>query len=367
MPPLADHDSRWQDARWRQTLRRNLLRWFDSHERDLPWRQTSDPYRVWISEIMLQQTQVATVIDYFHRFMERFATVDVLAAADEQEVLRYWEGLGYYRRARQIHAAAKRIVDAHDGTFPTAFDDVLALPGIGRYTAGAILSISQDQRLPIVEANTLRLYSRLVALRNPPTSSVGQRLLWELAESVLPRKGSGRFNQAAMELGSLVCTPRDPSCDDCPLASRCAARELGLQGTIPGKVKKIKYEDRREVAIVVAYRDMYLVRKCQPDERWAGLWDFPRCHVADAAHDPAEVALDHLKRDYGVTLPSAEPLVSLKHGVTKYRITLDVYVAKSRAKPKLKAASDAKLKSIDEIDDLPLSTTGRKILERITK
>ena len=181
-----------------------LLKWFSTAARDLPWRKSRDLYRIWISEIMLQQTQVATVIDFYLRFLKAFPTVQKLAAAEEEQVLRLWEGLGYYRRARQLHAAAKQIVAEHAGEFPQTVEEVRALPGIGRYTAGAILSIGLDLRLPILEANTVRLLSRLAGYRGDPLSAAGQKYLWEMAEQILPPANTGLFNQALMELGSLL-------------------------------------------------------------------------------------------------------------------------------------------------------------------
>ena len=174
------------DAKWKSTLRRKLLKWFDENQRDLPWRKNKTPYRIWVSEIMLQQTQVATVVDYYKRFLKRFPTVKKLAAAQEAEVLKLWEGLGYYRRARQLHAAAKLVVQQHGGKFPTDFDSVLALPGIGRYTAGAILSISQDQQQPILEGNTIRLFARLMEMKSDPRTTSNQKALWEFSQSILP-------------------------------------------------------------------------------------------------------------------------------------------------------------------------------------
>ena len=202
------HDDVWQQAGWRSRVRRSLLAWFARHARDLPWRRQPTPYRVWVSEVMLQQTQVATVLPYYDRFMGSFPTVSDLAAADEQVLLSHWEGLGYYRRARSLHAAAKLIVADHGGEFPLQFDEVLALPGIGRYTAGAILSISDGQKQPILEGNTQRVFSRWIALRGTPTETANNRLLWQVAEKMLPRKDVGSFNQAAMELGALICTPK---------------------------------------------------------------------------------------------------------------------------------------------------------------
>src|SRR5437867_3366223 len=190
------------NAAWRQSLSKKLLVWFKRNARDLPWRRTRDLYAIWISEIMLQQTQVATVVPYFERFLRRFPDVEALAAADEHEVLRLWEGLGYYRRARQLHAAARKIVAEHQAQFPMAIDAVRSLPGIGRYTAGAILSIGLDQRLPILEANTIRVLSRLTAYRGDVSSSAGQRHLWSVAVSILPTSNCGATNQALIDPGS---------------------------------------------------------------------------------------------------------------------------------------------------------------------
>jgi len=267
------------DTRWKRQFRQRLLKWYAKHQRDLPWRKSKNPYRVWLSEIMLQQTQVETVKPYFQRFLKAFPTVKKLAAADEQEVLRLWEGLGYYRRARQLHAAAQQVVSEFGGRFP---DDVAALqllPGIGRYTAGAIASIAFDRRAPILEANTIRLFSRLLAYREDPTKAAGQRLLWHAAEQVLPRKQIAPFNQALMELGSLVCKPANPRCDVCPVATLCATNELGLQKSIPAAGKKVKFTDIAEAAVVVRKNGKVLLRQCAEGERWAGLWDFPRFEI----------------------------------------------------------------------------------------
>src|SRR4051812_5788461 len=214
-------------------LQKRLSSWYSKQARDLPWRRSRDPYRVWISEIMLQQTQVATVRDYFERFVRRFPDIQSLAAADETDVLRLWEGLGYYRRARQLHAAARKVVVDFGGDFPSKLDKLQQLPGIGRYTAGAIASIAFDRRAPILEANTIRLLSRLIAFRGNPHSQAGQRPLWQVAENILPQRRVAEFNQALMELGSLVCTPNEPKCSSCPLSGVCAAFAADLQREIP--------------------------------------------------------------------------------------------------------------------------------------
>jgi A/G-specific adenine glycosylase len=267
------------DSVWMAQFRRRILAWFRRSARDLPWRRTRDAYAIWVSEIMLQQTQVVTVIDYFERFLSAFPSIADLAAADEQEVLRLWEGLGYYRRARQLHAAARVIVAEHQGCFPREVQQIRALPGIGRYTAGAIASIGWDAREPILEANTIRVFSRLLAYRGDPQKNAGQQRLWEFAAGVLPKRDTGLFNQALMELGSEICTPRGPLCDQCPVCALCPTFRLGLQDEIPLPKRKTKYEDRHEAAVVVRRGDRVVLRRCGPAERWAGLWDFPRFPV----------------------------------------------------------------------------------------
>ncbi len=356
-------DETWNDARWRSRVRASLKKWFATHARVLPWRTDPTPYRVWVSEIMLQQTQVATVLPYFDRFMRSFPTIESLAQADEQSLMRHWEGLGYYRRARSLHAAAKRIVDEHGGEFPQTFDEVVALPGIGRYTAGAILSIACDQPLPILEGNTVRVFSRWIALRTPVKETASNKLLWQVAEAMVPRSAPSTFNQAAMELGALICTPTTPQCDRCPVAKHCAAHTLGLEKEIPGKVTKIAYENRREFAFVVvksvkARKKRYLLRPLPEGSRWAGLWDFPR--TFERSLDSVEAAATELTTSIGSTIRTGQRLTTIKHAVTKYRITLNVYAgdfADSDSDP----SPPWQFVSLEEMESLPMSVTGRRI------
>jgi len=358
------------DSKSVSLLRRNLLKWFDANQRDLPWRKRRTPYRIWVSEIMLQQTQVATVVTYYRRFMKRFPTVKKLAAADQSEVLKLWEGLGYYRRARQMHAAAIQVVEEHGGKFPTDFESVLALPGIGRYTAGAILSISLDQKLPILEGNTIRLYARLLEMKSDPRSSANQKVLWEFAESILPSKRPGDFNQALMELGSEICKPKTWRCEACPIQKICPTFIKGLQSAIPAKGKKIVYEDLYEAAILVSKKTggqkKYLVRVCGPDERWTGLWDFPRYKID---HQKTEKEIGN---DLGKTLTTRTGLRAklaivgkpMRHAVTKYRIRLSCFESTSVTGRLKKQVTETRWCSAKELADLPMSITGRKLVDR---
>ncbi len=335
---------------------------------------------------MLQQTQVATVLPYYARFMDSFPTVQELAAADEQVLLSHWEGLGYYRRARSLHAAAKIIVADHGGEFPLRFDEVLALPGIGRYTAGAILSISDGQKQPILEGNTQRVFSRWIALRGTPADTANNRLLWQVAEKMLPRKDAGTFNQAAMELGALVCTPKGPACHECPVSSACCAHQTGLEQEIPGKVTRVTYEDRTEYVMVVqkpakkagrgsrhgsrntakasGQQQQFLVRPLPEGGRWAGLWDFPR--TTQASLGSIAEAATQLSAEVGVNLVPGIRLTTMRHAVTKYRISLQVYQAAlldtcdNPAKP-------WKYVSLTQLAGMPMSVTGRKIVKILSE
>lgn len=342
------------------------MSWFGRSARDLPWRRTRDPYRIWISEIMLQQTQVATVIPYFERFVAVCPTVAALAAAPEVEVLRLWEGLGYYRRARQLHRTARMIVEQYGGQFPSDPETLQSLPGIGRYTAGAILSLAFDARQPILEANTARLFSRLLAFRGHPASTWGKKELWEFAADILPRVGSGTFNQALMELGATICKPRDPACGVCPVATLCPTRARGLQAKIPAPARPTNYESTHEACVVVWRRNKVLLRRCSDGERWAGLWDFPRFSLAP----PQAQNVDHqlvagVLRLTGVTIEPHQRVTTIKHGVTRFRITLDCYDAHWREG----STSDGHscwVKPTD-LEDYPLSMTARKISRLLSK
>jgi A/G-specific adenine glycosylase len=349
----------------RRQLSRLLLVWFADNHRQLPWRGTRDLYRIWVSEIMLQQTQVAAVVPYFERFLAAFPTVKVLAAAPEEQVLRMWEGLGYYRRARQLHAAAGKIAAEHGGEFPQDYEQVRALPGIGRYTAGAILSLGLDQRLPILEANTIRLLSRLATYRGDTASTAGQKFLWTMAEQILPAKNVGQFNQALMELGSQVCTPRQPKCQECPLASLCPTKKLGLTESIPAPKKPKQYEEVVEAVIVIRRGSKVFVRRRGAEERWAGLWDFPRFASSEAAHPQRLKALATSTATLtGIAFEDAELLTTLRHGVTRFRITLHCYQAQFTSSERQKRGSEKGEQAwvkVSALEELPLSVTARKI------
>ena len=312
-----------------RAIAQDLLRWFRGAKRALPWRADRDPYRIWVSEIMLQQTQVATVIPYFERFLAAFPTLADLAQANEQDVLRFWEGLGYYRRARHLHHAAKIIVAEHDGLFPRDPEAASQLPGIGRYTLGAILSQAFDARLPILEANSQRVLCRLFARREDPRSPAGSRWLWEAAEALLPRRQTGDFNQALMELGALVCSARAPECSRCPLNTLCRARQFGIQNEIPPAAKRPATRTVAEAAVVLKKKGKLLLVQRPPSGRWGNLWEFPHGILQPGeTHDQAAQRL--LLDLTGIEGMLGNELLTIKHSVTHLQITVVCFEASYR-------------------------------------
>lgn len=305
-------------------ITRALVDWFRDHARDLPWRRTDDPYRIWLSEVMLQQTRVDTVVDYYERFTRAYPTVESLAAAREQRVLKLWEGLGYYSRARNLHAAARWIVREGGGTFPRTADDLLALPGVGRYTAGAIASIAFGEPAPILDGNVKRVLARLFAIRDAIDRPATVERLWDLAARVVDRDDPGASNQALMELGALVCTPRSPRCDACPVARRCDARRRGLVDTVPVRTPRKPVPHHDIVAAVIARRGRFLFGQRPPGGLLGGLWEFPGGKVeAGESHD--EALARELDEELGIRASVGPLVAAVDHAYSHFRITLHLY------------------------------------------
>lgn len=358
------------------SLRKKLNAWYKRHGRELPWRNQPDPYRVWISEIMLQQTTVTAVIPYYERFFKRFPDVELLAQAEQADVLGLWEGLGYYSRARNLHKAARVIVEEHQGVFPDSIEGLQSLPGIGRYTAGAIASFAMGQSAPIVEANTLRLYARLMGMTGDPRSSAGQQQLWSFAEAILPSKKAGEINQALMDLGSQVCTPTDPDCSHCPLLNFCRAAEMGQQSEIPLPKQKTKITELQDICVAILDGNKVLLRQRQTDERWAGLWDFPRWTSVKGLPNlkpnllpPAsleQILADELTERTGYAVDQGPLAEIIKHSVTRYRIELFCFTA-TKVSGRKKASEPLEWIPLNQLDARPLSVTGRKFAKRLQR
>ncbi|HEX6962176.1 MAG TPA: A/G-specific adenine glycosylase [Lacipirellula sp.] len=356
------------DGKQKAALRRKLLNWYGKHARVLPWRANRDAYRIWLSEVMLQQTTVAMATPYFERFVAEFPTVHDLAVADEQRILRMWEGLGYYRRARGLHAAAKQVVAEHGGIFPRDVASLMRLPGVGRYTAGAVASFAYDTPAPIVEVNTLRVITRLMAFEGDPASTSGQRHIWQTAEELVPRKGAGRFNYALMELGAVVCKPAAPRCGACPVTAHCAAFQQGLQNELPRLAAKAKPTAVREAAVVVRRNGHVLLRQRPKGERWENMWDFPRFVLtSEGPLFVRDELIAKTREQTGVTIEPGAVLKTIKHGVTRFRITLDCYAARPNGgRVRSTAAKPVRWTPLADLSHLPLSVSARKIAGLIT-
>jgi A/G-specific adenine glycosylase len=303
-----------------------LLRWYRRHRRDLPWRATPpNPYHVLVSEFMLQQTQVATVVPYFLRFIKQFPSPGKLATASQQQVLRLWQGLGYYSRARNLHAAARAIVAEHGGRIPRDVDALLTLPGVGRYTAGAIASIAFGKREPILDGNVMRVLCRLDGIRTDPREPQTNRRLWKRAREILPSKGVGDFNSALMELGATICTPRNPQCEVCPLSRRCKARALEVQEKIPPRRKARATPLNRRWTFAVAHRGRWLITQRPPAGRWASLWQFVTVPANGPMHD-ASVLL-------GFPVSDVRPLGEVRRTLTHRRYHFGVFACRAAERP----------------------------------
>ena len=310
----------------------DLLEWYDANKRDLPWRRLShDPYAVWVSEIMLQQTTVAAVIPFYHKWMARFPTVQALAEAPLDDILKHWAGLGYYARARNLHKGAQKVVADFGGQVPSDPKTLLLLPGIGRYTAGAILSIAFNQDAPILDANVIRVLSRVHAVTgDPKTSTTTQNELWRLAEEAIPKGRAGDFNQAMMELGALVCEAGAPKCGTCPVSAECRAKALGDPTAFPQFTGVKKWLDVEDVSVALRcsqYPGQVLIVQRSPDlPLWGGLWEMPRATRQDG-EALENCAMRAACESVGLSAQSLRPFGVVKHVVANRRVTLHGFEA----------------------------------------
>jgi A/G-specific adenine glycosylase len=303
-----------------------LLAWFDRHRRDLPWRRSNDPYAIWLSEVMLQQTRVETVLPFYHRFLARFPTVEGLAAAELPEVLALWSGLGYYRRARQLHAAAREVAAA--GAFPSTLEGLLALPGIGAYTAAAVASIAFGVAAPVMDGNVERVLSRCLALDTDPRASTGRRQLLAAAAELLDPLRPGDSNQALMELGATLCSPRNPKCLLCPLRSGCRAAAEGDPERYPvPKVKRASERHRLLVAVVEDASGVLLFRRPEGSALLAGTWELPWVTLAENGMEVAGDPGSALAGRYGGVWTLGSRSAGVRHGITYRDLEVDVHRA----------------------------------------
>ncbi len=384
-----------------------LLNWFSANARDLPWRRTRDPYAIWVSEIMLQQTQVKTVIPYWERWMRELPSIKAAANASPDKIHKLWEGLGYYTRARNLQKAAQQIVEKHGGTFPRTFDDVLALPGIGRYTAGAICSIAFNQPTPILDGNVIRVLTRIFGIAENPKKKETNARLWKLAGELIVH--ASRFthygaksrtrtrmkdeddcysclNQSLMELGALICTPRNPQCPICPVKKLCAAFRKNRVNELPNLGKREAATPRRFVAFVVERNGRFLVRQRPAGVVNAHLWEFPNAEVfpsksssgRESAHcsdrknqsrltsavaiPNADEEVIRAAKRIGLPFCEAKPLCTVKHSITRYRITLEAFRVRLKDSPPKNGNC---WKSAGQLHQLAFSSAHKKVLNQL--
>jgi A/G-specific adenine glycosylase len=336
-----------------------LLAWYDRHGRkDLPWQRDPTPYRVWVSEVMLQQTQVATVIPYFERFMARFPVVTDLAAVPLDEVLALWSGLGYYSRARNLHRAAGLIAAQHDGVFPATLDQVMALPGVGRSTAGAILALSRNQRHPILDGNVRRVLARYHAIDGWPGQAEVERLLWQQAEAHTPVERVAHYTQAIMDLGATLCTRSRPRCNECPQAADCAAHAAGEPTRYPApRPRKTLPERQATLLLVTNARGEVLLEQRPPSGIWGGLWTLPEAQDGAAAQ---------WCRRRGLTLQDETAWPTLRHTFSHFHLDISpLHVRVDEAGSAVMEAGGAVWYKTELCDQLGLPAPIKRLLARL--
>ncbi|MEM8544108.1 MAG: A/G-specific adenine glycosylase [Cyanobacteria bacterium P01_H01_bin.119] len=345
-------------------MRQSLLNWYTTAGRDLPWRRSRDPYAIWISEIMLQQTQVKTVIPYYERWLAQFPTVESLAAASQQSVLKAWEGLGYYARARNLHRAAQAIAHQHHGKFPTQLEAVIALPGIGRTTAGGILSAVFNQPLPILDGNVKRVLARLVALPKPPGQALPQ--LWDLSTQLVDPEQGRDFNQAIMDLGATVCLRRNPICDRCPWQPYCQAHAQQLQSELPMSERR-KPLPHKIIGVAVIFDDAgnILIDRRRQEGLLGGLWEFPGGKV-----EPEETIEACIKREIqeelGIEIQVGDRLMVINHAYTHFKVTLNVHLCQHLSgDPQPIECDEIRWVTLAEIDQFPFPKANGAIIDAL--
>lgn len=354
-PFLRDH----------KTIQKLLLAWYRREKRDLPWRTTQDPYSIWVSEIMLQQTQVKTVIPYYQRWLRSFPTVAALASASEREALKHWEGLGYYSRARNLHRAARIVEEHYGGRIPDTAE-IRRLPGIGPYTAGAILSIAFGLPVPVLDGNVKRVLSRLFCLAENGKTAASMQRLWQTAEQLVPKKHGGDFNQAMMELGATVCLPRKPLCLSCPLTDLCRARTENLQDQYPPPQMRPSQNKIDVSAAVILKQGKTYIQQRLRDGLMGGLWEFP-----GGKREANETMEDCLKREIreelGVDIMIESKLMIIKHSYTQFRVTLHAYLCRlPSGRIRAKQCEQWKWVVPEKLKHYPFPAANAKIVEYLT-
>ncbi len=347
-------------------LAERLLKWYATHARRLPWREHPDPYRVWVSEVMLQQTQVEAVLPYFNRWMERFPDIESLSKASLQEVLAVWEGLGYYSRARHLHQAAQVISARYSGQIPRDVAQLRKLPGVGRYTAGAIASIAFGLDEPALDGNVRRVLARVFNVQESARSPSGERRLWGLAAEHLPPGRAGEYNQALMDLGATVCTPRSPSCEACPLRDMCQAYALGVQAERPVLTRRARLPHYTVTAAVIWRGGRVLLAQRPLEGLLGGLWEFPGGKLQDG-EDLVSCLQREIDEELGVEVQVVDMIGVYQHAYSHFKVTLHAFSCKlsNGSQPRPIQAQDLRWVAPEELPDFPMGKIDRQIADFI--
>lgn len=345
-----------------QSFQKKLLAWFQKNQRPLPWRKTYEPYQVWISEIMLQQTQVKTVLPYFQRWMKALPTIESVAKASEDRVLKLWEGLGYYSRARNIQKAAKIIVKKSEGKFPPEHEAILSLPGIGKYTAGAIASIAFNQDYPVVDGNVIRVVSRLLNFKKNVRQPQHLKFIWKWAGELFPMGHARQYNQALMELGALICKPQAPLCHACPLKKHCSSYQKGNQNNLPYLGRRPVTESIQVALAVIRRGKKVFIQKRPSFGLMPGLWEFPGGKI-NAHEKPERAVVREIQEELGIRLKNIRPLTTIDHGYTRFKVRLYCFAADyDEGKLKLHSAIRGKWISAKTLSHYPFPAANKKLI-----
>ena len=353
--------------RKRAAISNQLLGWFARNKRPLPWRIDCSPYEIWISEVMLQQTQVETVIPYYLRWLKRFPNVEAIAEAPEDEILKHWEGMGYYARAQNIQKTARILVSECAGEFPVDHQAILRLPGIGPYTAGAIMSLAFNQDVPAVDGNVERVLARLFDIKTPVKERETRALIWTLAQGLIPKGEARNFNQALMELGAVVCTPKTPSCSACPIDRYCASLRLGIVQDRPVPAMK-----KRTVAVeaalgILVRRGRIFIQKRGGSGLMPGLWEFPGGKIR-AGESPEQALVREFSEELGIKIRPLRKIAVIKHQYTSFRVTLHCFFCRAsdeHQEPVLRAAVASRWVTTEEIAQFAFPAANGKLLKRL--
>jgi len=348
---------------------RSLLTWYRRSGRSLPWRDTSDPYHIWLSEIMLQQTQVATVLPYYRRFLSAFPTIQDLASVPLDKVMKLWAGLGYYARARNLHRTAGEVVSKFGGRIPSNFGDIISLPGIGRSTAGAILTIAFKQRWPILDGNVRRVLCRYFLIDKNPKGKEVEAWLWDCSENLLPKRDAHVYTQGIMDLGATICTPKRPQCPACPVSKGCGAYREGVQESLPVRGLRKEIPHFNHVAGVVLDGRGVLIRRRPTEGLLGGLWEFPGGRMGSAFEKVKDKnnlkAL--LEREVDFQIEVSHQWMEIRHAFTHFKMTLRVFICRKKGKKKPDQPPNHQWVPIEKLTDYAFSSAHQKIAVKLVK